>query len=35
MAELSILKKQDGVDWFVIVTNVEDSIDKETFIAFN
>lgn len=33
MAELSILKKQDGVDWFVIITNVQDSTQDEVYLA--
>ena len=33
MAELSILKKEEGVDWFIIVTNVEDLIGDEVYLA--
>lgn len=35
VAELSILKKDYGVDWFIIITNVEDSKENETYLSYN
>ena len=34
MAELSVLKKEVGVDWFLIVTNIEDTyVDNKSWLS--
>lgn len=35
VAELSVLKKDYGVDWFIIITNMGNSLENETYLSSN